>query len=67
MKEKDSILCLQYLLPLQVVPEAPPHPVIDGERLRIVYNGYLMHMSEKLSLCFLTGGPGIPAGPWIPL
>lgn len=38
-KERDYVLCLQYLLPLQVVPEAPPHPVIDGVRLRIGYNG----------------------------
>lgn len=40
--EIDSVLCLQYLLPLQVVPEAPLHPVINGERLRTVYNGYLI-------------------------
>lgn len=52
MKEKDSILCLQYLLPLQVVPEAPPHPVIDGERLRIAYNGYLITNEWKTVFVF---------------
>lgn len=61
---ESHLLCLPCLLPLQAVPEAPPRPASDTERIRMPQ---VCCVSIRVMQCALTGGPGIPAGPLIPL
>lgn len=66
---RSTIPCLPCLLNLPVVPEAPLHPANKAEKLGIplVCGRYLLLVSNIVCWSVLTGGPGIPTGPWIPL
>lgn len=52
--KKDFLLCLQYLLPLQVVPEVPPHPANNQERLRIAAPKKPDFKSKKTCFCVFS-------------